>query len=365
MSRSVVLAEDHSPVPVRALRSQPVRLAVLLLTVAAGLLVVDAVLNVVWWTTTPVWPSGVDDHSEATGYLLGQARGQAAWSAAANTIAAVAAALAAVWLARDHRLARSTTLTLISVTLGYRLTVMWNLLAQLNDEGPWPAWVPGLRLVMAVVVFPCLLGAGAFLLHKSLTRAERHRALIGADTSPHPKLATIGAYLLVMYGMAWIVVAVLGYLSFRMWVEAGGPGMDGFDARLDFAETLVFGTVGLIGGLVVFTAGMALWFRRPRRLLWRIALGTAIGQLTLSLPVFLWEAVPSIDELHGLPAGNVASMAVLLDVLSAAQLAALIAAIAVLWHPRVAGFYRSQRLRPFVGSPPPYPSGDNGVARIT
>ena len=319
---------------------RPIQFAVLLMVIVSGLLLTDAVVSVGWWGA-PIRPDDLAD--DQWNYLVDAAHSDAAWAAAGNLIAAVAAGSSAVWLLRGHRWGRPAALTTITGFGIYRLTVMVNEISQLAADGPRPEWTPTARLIIAAAVLPCLVVAGRFILHRTVTRPERHRALIGADDGPEPVLGRIATGLLLLSGCVWFAVVLLGFVAIGLWIDQGGSGLDGHDARLDFGLTMIAGALGVVGAAAVTGTGLVLWFRRPRALFWRAAMWAASLQLGGTVAAFLWETRSGPAELVAPPAGAVHALAQVLDWMTATHILVLAAALVLLWHPKVSGFFRSRR----------------------
>lgn len=313
-------------------RYSPRKLMAIVLYATSVLLLTDAVISFVWHRPAVTMVS-----AEVADYVQAFATAEAMWSGGGNLVAAVGAAAAARLVDIGNQWGRTVAIVLVVAFGFYRLMVLFDMLGDMVAGQSETAPSAGVRLILGLLILPGLAATTFLLANRSLTRAERHRALTGADARVQPPQVRELALLMLWYGIAWLVAAVIGFMLLLLSTEYGLGGV-----AMAYMATLFAAVLGCVGGLLLGGCGLALWLGNVSRVVWRAA-GVIVGaQLGGSMGFFLWESVPRIGD--SVPATNGTWLFhQITDLITAGHLVFAILIAAVLWSPRVSRYFRSQR----------------------
>lgn len=308
------------------------RLLIIMLYATAAVLLADAIICFTWHRPAM---SGVAP--DAADFAKSFAVAEAMWSGGGNTVAAAGAVVAARLFQQGNRWGRSVAVTVVAAFGFYRLMVLFDMLGDVAAGPSETTPSAGVRLILGLIILPGLGTIAVLLMNRSLTRSERHRALTGADAHVQPPQLRELALLMLWYGIAWLVAAIIGIVSLLLWTEYGLGGV-----LMAYAATMFSAGLGAVGGLILGACGLALWLGNTARIVGIIAGAVVSAQLGGSMAFFLWESVPRIGE--SLPASDGTWLThQILDVVTAGHLVFAILISLALWSPAVSRYLRSQR----------------------
>lgn len=329
---------DPTPSPTKQTNGRrtlppPHRLAAAALAGAAALLLADAAMSFLWHR-----PSlGFAADGQVLDHLNYAAMFESLWAGGGNLIAAILAGIAARLMYVDNPWGRTLAITVLTVFGFYRLTVLFDLLGDFVFNDGSSTTSAGIRLLLGLFILPTLIAVGGLLVSRTLTRHERHRALIGADDGAEPTQVRELSLLLIWYGIGWLAVGIGSFVSILLWTEYGEGG-----GPMVYAGTLIAGTMGCVGGLALGGCGLAYWFGHTRRIVWQATVGVASIQLAVSTAIFLWESVPRIRDAADLPDSVVLTVYHVAEIATAGHILILGLITALLWSPRLRRYFRSR-----------------------